>query len=115
MRRKMVQSSDQSGDVLPSMPPEQFRVELHRQGDQPIGLRAAWTSEQEGLVIYDVREDAWLEDGWSFFLFASFFGGPRMRWNRNLNLRVSIFSKILITKFTQMCDISGLIEVFFLL
>ena len=86
MRRKMVQSSDQSGDVLPSMPPEQFRVELHRQGDQPIGIRAAWTSEQEGLVIYDVREDAWLEDGCSFFLFASFVFGPRMRWNRKLNL-----------------------------
>lgn len=67
MRRKVVQSSDQSGDVLPSMPPEQFRVELHRQGDQPIGIRAAWTPEQEGLVIYDVREDAWLEDGCSFF------------------------------------------------
>lgn len=76
MRRKMVQSSDQSGDVLPSMPPEQFRAELHRQGDQPIGLRAAWTSEQEGLVIYDVREDAWLEDGWSFFFvcFLCFLG-----------------------------------------
>lgn len=79
MRRKMVQSSDQSGDVLPSMPPEQFRVELHRQGDQPIGIRAAWTSEQEGLVIYDVREDAWLEDGWSFFCVCFLcFLGPEM-------------------------------------
>ena len=73
MRRKMqVQSrSDQSGD-LPSMPPDQFRVELHRQGDQPLGIQAAFASEHEGLVIYALREDAWLEDGWSFFLFASF-------------------------------------------
>eukprot|EP00434_Breviolum_minutum_P015167 symbB.v1.2.013378.t1/scaffold947.1/size149738/3 len=65
MRRKMVQSSDQSGEVLPSMPPEQFRVELHRQGDQPIGIRAAWTSEQEGLVIYDVRENGSVVKKWN--------------------------------------------------
>lgn len=95
------------------MPPDQFRVQLHRQPDQPIGIRAAFASEQEGLVIYALREDAWLEDGWSLFLVCFFFGGRRMRWNWNLNL--SFFHFFLITKFTQMCDISGLIEVFFLL
>jgi len=64
MRREMVQSSDQSGD-LPSMPPDQFRVQLHRQPDQPIGIRAAFASEQEGLVIYALRENGSVVNKWN--------------------------------------------------